>query len=104
MRISDWSSDVCSSDLDELAETFEFLGDWEERYRYLIELGRKLAPLSEEEHDEAHKVRGCMSQVWLAHDVRPGPPKTLHLRGAYDAHIDKELGRASGREREGQAV
>lgn len=77
--------------VDELAETFEFLGDWEERYRYLIELGRKLAPLSEQEHDEAHKVRGCMSQVWLAHDVRPGPPKTLHLRGDSDAHIVKGL-------------
>lgn len=77
--------------LDELAETFEFLGDWEERYRYLIELGRKLEPMPEAEHDEAHKVRGCMSQVWLAHEVRPGPPKTLAFRGDSDAHIVKGL-------------
>jgi len=77
--------------VDELAETFEFLGDWEERYRYLIELGRKLPAMPEEEHDDAHKVRGCMSQVWLAHEVRPGPPKTLHFRGDSDAHIVKGL-------------
>ena len=77
--------------VDELAETFEFLGDWEERYRYLIELGRKLPPMPDEEHDEAHKVRGCMSQVWLAHDVQAGPPKTLHFRGDSDAHIVKGL-------------
>lgn len=77
--------------VDELAETFEFLGDWEERYRYLIELGRKLPPMPEAEHDDAHKVRGCMSQVWLADEVRPGPPKTLHFRGDSDAHIVKGL-------------
>ncbi|HET8881447.1 MAG TPA: SufE family protein [Solimonas sp.] len=77
--------------VDELAETFEFLGDWEERYRYLIELGRKLPPMPEAEHDDAHKVRGCMSQVWLADEVQPGPPKTLHFRGDSDAHIVKGL-------------
>ena len=81
--------------VDELAETFEFLGDWEERYRYLIELGRKLPPMPEEEHDDAHKVRGCMSQVWLAHEVRPGPspeqPKIMVFRGDSDAHIVKGL-------------
>ena len=51
--------------LEELADTFEMLGEWEERYRYLIELGRKLPPLSEADHSEANKVRGCMSQVWM---------------------------------------
>ena len=77
--------------LDELAETFEFLGDWEERYRYLIELGRKLPPLPAGAHNEANKVRGCMSQVWLTHEVRPGPPKTLVFGGDSDAHIVKGL-------------
>ena len=77
--------------VDELAETFEFLGDWEERYRYLIELGRKLPPMPEEEHDDAHKVRGCMSQVWLTAEVQPGPPKILNFRGDSDAHIVKGL-------------
>lgn len=78
-------------DIDDLAETFELLGDWEERYRYLIELGRKLAPMPEAEKDEAHKVRGCMSQVWLAHTVHDGPPRTLEFRGDSDAHIVKGL-------------
>ncbi len=78
-------------DIDELADTFELLGDWEERYRYLIELGRKLPPMPDVEHDEAHKVRGCMSQVWLAHTRQAGPPLTLDFRGDSDAHIVKGL-------------
>ncbi|MGQ0698063.1 MAG: SufE family protein [Panacagrimonas sp.] len=78
-------------DIDELTETFELLGDWEERYRYLIELGRKLPPMREAEHDDAHKVRGCMSQVWLAHTRETGPPTRLEFRGDSDAHIVKGL-------------
>ena len=78
-------------DIDEIADTFELLGEWEERYRYLIELGRDLPPMPEEEHDEAHRVRGCMSQVWLAHSVVDGDPKTLRFRGDSDAHIVKGL-------------
>src|SRR5262249_49011556 len=77
--------------LEDLAETFEMLGDWEERYRYLIDLGRKLEPLSEAEHSEANKVRGCLSQVWLTAEQRPGPPAKLHFRGDSDAHIVKGL-------------
>lgn len=75
--------------LQDLVDTFEMLGDWEERYRYLIELGRKLPDMPEAEHDEAHKVRGCMSQVWLAGDV--DAEQRLHLRGDSDAHIVKGL-------------
>lgn len=78
-------------DIDELSDTFEMLGDWEERYRYLIELGRKLPTMPESEHDEAHKVRGCMSQVWLAATEKEGPPTTLEFRGDSDAHIVKGL-------------
>ena len=77
--------------LEELAETFEMLGDWEERYRYLIELGRKLPPLPEADHTEANKVRGCMSQVWLTGQTVPGPPLKLHFQGDSDAHIVKGL-------------
>jgi cysteine desulfuration protein SufE len=77
--------------LDELAETFEMLGDWEERYRYLIELGRKLPPLPEAEHSEANKVRGCMSQVWLTARTEAGPPLRLSFQGDSDAHIVKGL-------------
>jgi len=77
--------------VEELAETFEMLGDWEERYRYLIELGRKLPPLPEDEHTEANKVRGCMSQVWLHSETVAGPPLTLRFLGDSDAHIVKGL-------------
>ncbi len=78
-------------DTEELIETFEFLGDWEERYRYLIELGRRLPPMPEAEHTDANKVRGCMSQVWLAHDLAGGPEPRMDLRGDSDAHIVKGL-------------
>jgi cysteine desulfuration protein SufE len=78
-------------ELEELADTFDMLGEWEERYRYLIELGRKLAPLPPEAHSEANQVRGCMSQVWLQARREPGPPLTLHFEGDSDAHIVKGL-------------
>jgi cysteine desulfuration protein SufE len=77
--------------LDELTEAFEMLPDWEERYRYLIELGRKLEPMPDAEHADANKVRGCMSQVWLTAQIEPGTPPKLHFRGDSDAHIVKGL-------------
>jgi len=73
----------------ELADEFDILGDWEERYRYVIELGRDLAPLSDTERSEAHKVRGCSSQVWLVRD--PGDDGRLRFRGDSDAHIVRGL-------------
>jgi cysteine desulfuration protein SufE len=78
-------------ELEELAETFEMLGDWEERYRYLIELGRKLPELPQSDHSEANKVRGCMSQVWMTAQAEPGPPLKLRFAGDSDAHIVKGL-------------
>jgi len=75
--------------LTELAEEFDVLGDWEERYRYVIELGRDLAPLSDAERSEEHKVRGCSSQVWLVRD--PGDEGRLRFRGDSDAHIVRGL-------------
>ena len=77
--------------VDELVESFGQLGPWEERYRYLIELGRKLPPLPDADRVEANKVRGCMSQVWLTSQLQPGPPARLELRGDSDAHIVKGL-------------
>ncbi|HVT34475.1 MAG TPA: SufE family protein [Nevskiaceae bacterium] len=77
--------------LEELIENFELLGDWEERYRYLIDLGRKLPPLPEGERTEANKVRGCMSQVWLSSKEHAGPPKTLEFSGDSDSHLVKGL-------------
>ena len=78
-----------NDELDALAAEFETLDDWEDRYRYIIDLGRELEPLSEAEHDDANKVRGCASQVWLV--TEPGADGSLHYRGDSDAHIVRGL-------------
>lgn len=77
--------DTIATALDDLSAEFELLGDWEERYRYVIDLGRELAPLSDAERSEANKVRGCASQVWLV--TEPQPDGTIRFRGDSDAHI-----------------
>jgi cysteine desulfuration protein SufE len=82
-----------AASLDEIIESFEFLDDWDDRYRYLIELGRTLEPLDEAAHNDANKVRGCASQVWLETHVtkdNSGSP-VLHLKGDSDAHIVRGL-------------
>lgn len=75
--------------LEALAEEFDLLGDWEERYRYVIDLGRELEPLPEAERIEANRVRGCASQVWLT--TRVLPDGRLEFRGDSDAHIVRGL-------------
>jgi cysteine desulfuration protein SufE len=75
--------------LEDLAAEFDLLGDWEERYRYVIELGRELEPLSDAERSDANKVRGCASQVWLV--TEPQPDGALRFRGDSDAHIVRGL-------------
>ncbi|MFY0613306.1 MAG: SufE family protein [Hyphomicrobiaceae bacterium] len=71
---------------------FEFLDEWEDRYRYVIELGREMAPLASDEKTEATRVRGCASQVWLVVDRPPqGEAEALHFRGESDAHIVQGL-------------
>ena len=73
--------------LDDIIANFEFLDDWDDRYRYLIELGRTLEPLPDAARTDANKVRGCASQVWLETRVEPGPSgPVLRLRGDSDAH------------------
>ena len=52
-------------DIDEIIDNFAVLDDWDDRYRYLIELGRELSPLAEAAHNDVNKVQGCASQVWL---------------------------------------
>lgn len=82
-----------STNLDEIVANFDLLEEWDDRYRYLIELGRSLAPLPEEAHNEANKVRGCASQVWLDSQAEagPGPQTRLSFRGDSDAHIVRGL-------------
>lgn len=75
--------------VDELADELELLGDWEQRYRHIIDLGRELEPLSQVEHSDAHKVRGCASQVWLVAERDSGG--RLRFRGDSDAHIVRGL-------------
>lgn len=77
---------------EDIRADFEMLDDWEDRYRYLIELGRGLVPLAEGDRSDANKVRGCASQVWLATAVEPGAEgPRLSIRGDSDAHIVKGL-------------
>jgi cysteine desulfuration protein SufE len=78
--------------IDEIVSNFELLDEWDERYRYLIELGRMMEPLPEEAHVDSNKVRGCASQVWLVthRDGTQGEPR-LHLVGDSDAHIVRGL-------------
>ena len=77
----------------ELIDDFSYLDDWEDRYRYVIELGKDLAPLPDEQHTEANKVKGCVSQVWLQTEVansNAGEP-VLTFIGDSDAHIVRGL-------------
>jgi cysteine desulfuration protein SufE len=81
------------ADIGDIIDNFSVLDDWDDRYRYLIELGRELPPLAETAHNDANKVQGCASQVWLDTKVRPngasGP--VLTFAGDSDAHIVRGL-------------
>ncbi|MGQ7794599.1 SufE family protein [Faunimonas sp. B44] len=77
--------------VDALIEDFQFLDDWEDRYRYVIELGKELAPLSPDERCDANKVRGCASQVWLVTERSEGNDPVLTFRGDSDALIVRGL-------------
>jgi cysteine desulfuration protein SufE len=77
--------------LTELEDEFALLPDWEERFRYVVELARELAPLSEAEHSDENKVRGCASQVWLVSERNPEDPTHLRFRGDSDALLVKGL-------------
>ncbi len=82
-----------STPIDEIIENFSLLDDWDDRYRYVIELGRGLAPLEDADRTDTNKVQGCASQVWLATTSRPngsaGPE--LSFTGDSDAHIVRGL-------------
>src|SRR5438094_103232 len=83
------AADTMTQELEDLAQEFDFMDDWEDRYRYVIDLGRELQPLTDAERSEANKVRGCASQVWLV--TEPGPGGTLVFRGDSDAYIVRGL-------------
>lgn len=79
--------------IDEITDNFALLDDWDDRYRYIIELGRTLPELPAAAHIEANKVQGCASQVWMTTEIRPngkdGP--VLAFKGDSDAHIVRGL-------------
>lgn len=72
----------------EMIEDFAFLTDWEERYMHVIDMGKHLPPLTVAEKNEASKVKGCVSQVWVVSEHKDG---TIYFRGDSDAHIVKGL-------------
>ena len=76
-------------DFDTIRDDLAFLDDWDERYAYIIDLGRRLDPLPAALHDDTHKVRGCASQVWL--DIAETEEGRLAVRGDSDAAIVKGL-------------
>lgn len=74
-------------DIDEIIENFQFLDDWDDRYKYLIELGDQLDPLPVEEQTRENKVQGCVSQVWVTYSKSDDADPIMTYRGASDAHI-----------------
>ncbi len=82
-----------ATDIAEILETFDFLDDWEDRYKYLIDLGKELPELTTAERSDANKVRGCVSQVWLITQVNSGATgePVLTFKGDSDALIVQGL-------------
>jgi cysteine desulfuration protein SufE len=79
--------------IDEIRDNFALLDDWDDRYRYVIELGRTLDPMSDAEHSAANKVQGCASQVWLSRQLKRSDRNepVLSYLGDSDAHIVRGL-------------
>lgn len=76
----------------EIAETFDLIDDWEERYRYVIELGKQLPPMPDALKTADTKVDGCASQVWLSPELREeSGERRLYFLGDSDAHIVRGL-------------
>ena len=77
--------------VDKIIQNFEILGNWEERYRYVIDLGRKLPELDEKYKTEDNRVKGCVSSVWLITRTGEGEPPVLEFDADSDAHIVRGL-------------
>ena len=76
------------SEIEDIVDEFDLLGDWEERYKYLIDMGKALPDMPESDRTDTNKVKGCVSQVWLV--TEPGD-NTLTFRADSDAHIVRGL-------------
>jgi len=83
---------MATSAFEDIAETFEFFDDWEDRYRHVIEIGKAMPPLEEAFRVPATKVDGCASQVWILPEITgDGPDAVFHFRGESDAMIVRGL-------------
>ncbi len=83
---------MASPEFEEILETFEFLGDWEDRYAHVIDMGKAMAPLPEDQKIPATKVQGCASQVWVVPEVEgTGPDAVFRFQGDSDAMIVRGL-------------
>lgn len=76
-------------ELDEIVEVFDLLGDWDQRYQYLVELGEHLEPMNEQDRVEDNRVKGCMSQVWVSAHVDPDNNDQIYFTGDCDTAIIK---------------
>jgi cysteine desulfuration protein SufE len=77
--------------VEELVDDFEFLGDWEDRYRYIIELGDELEPMPDGLKTDAHRVQGCVSNVWLVMELTEGTPPVIQFVADSDSQIVRGL-------------
>lgn len=85
------SDTLFSPDIERIFEDFEFLDEWEDRYRYVIDLGRDLPPFPESARTPQNKVQGCVSQVWLETTRGDGADPVMRFAGDSDAHIVRGL-------------
>jgi len=76
-------------DIQEIIENFELLGDWDERYQYLVDLGDALPPMAETERTETNRVQGCLSKVWVYAEPDPDAEGRLRFRGDCDTAVIK---------------
>lgn len=83
--MAEFGKDITAEDI---IETLSFFDSWEERYKYIIDLGRELPPLEDAHRTESNLVRGCQSQVWLVHELAD---ERLQFAADSDAHIVRGL-------------
>lgn len=77
--------------IEAIRDDFAYLDEWEDRYRYVIDLGAALPPFPDESRIDTYKVRGCVSQVWLTTRIGDGPDPFVEFQGDSDAHIVRGL-------------
>lgn len=79
------------TDIATIIDDFSYIDDWEDRYRYVIDLGRDLPPFPDDERNDVNKVQGCVSQVWLTTARGDGEDPVIEFAGDSDAHIVRGL-------------